>query len=138
MSEDEKSTYTIIPATPGWEFAVFCGEPAILLYEPIIAWEIERHERPYDPVARRYGEMCVNRFATPIMASGDDDNIGNLWAIKRPDGKFELPFDRTIDTEDALLTYFVEQEAKQRKQKAEAAARKAAQAEAKKASTTDG
>jgi hypothetical protein len=36
------------------------------------------------------------------------DGAGNLWAIKTPDGKFTIPMDQTVGSEDELIAVFRE------------------------------
>jgi hypothetical protein len=118
MRDDEKTASTIIPALAGWEFAVYIessGDRAgCITCEPIVAWDIERAEGPYHPGARgRSGERWVARQLSPITVGCTDvEHLGNQWAIKRPDGKFQVPGEGAFDTEGELLAYFAEQAAK--------------------------
>lgn len=115
MRNDEKTTSTIIPAAPGWELAVYIkgGDDyvAYISCEPIIAWDIERSEGPFHPSANRPGEHWVSREVTPITVGVPTiEHFGNIWAIKRPDGKFEQPDGATISSEEELLAACIEQQ----------------------------
>jgi hypothetical protein len=101
---DRQVTRTTVPAQPGWFVAIFIekDKPGFA-YDPIVAWEIERVERDYHPSAHRAGERCVTHHVIPLTTENDMENHANMWAIKRPDGKYEIPGDTTCDTEaDAL------------------------------------
>jgi hypothetical protein len=95
MTETETKTSTIIPAGPGWYVAALiegesCEYESQLSLNPIIAWEIQRTEGPYHPsVGRPRSERCIDHHVLPLTTNGNMEHIGNLWAIKRPDGKFE-------------------------------------------------
>ena len=96
-------TRTVIPALPGWYVAVLIegdeGHGDELVFDPIVAWEVERYEEPYHQIAKRPpGEMCVTHGVIPITLEGDPSGA-NPWAIKTPDGKLDIPGDRVVDTE---------------------------------------
>jgi hypothetical protein len=112
MSDDEKITSTIIPALPGWELAIFApagihdGEsrPACVMYETIVAWDVEKYDT-------RPGDRWVNRYLIPItVACSDIDSIGNRWAVKRPDGRFEIPGEGVCDSEEKWIADCVERD----------------------------
>jgi hypothetical protein len=115
MNDDDAPIpiFTIVPAQPNWFVAVFipagseAGESwsARFVYDPIIAWEIG-HDRYHASVRRAAHERC--HHVEPITIDGRV-TISNAWAIKRPDGKFELPADTTFDDEDDALKYLQQQ-----------------------------
>jgi hypothetical protein len=104
MADNESKTTTIIPAQSGWALAtlmkpeVVDGKdmPAAFYYGPIIAWEIERYERPYHRSANRPDEMCISRHALPITAEGDTS-------------EGTIPFDRTCDDEQEAIQYLLKE-----------------------------
>jgi hypothetical protein len=92
---------TIIPASSGWLVCHLVDGgpgPDEFVYEPIIAWEIERIESDYHPRVNRPDERCVFHGVMPLTTNGNMNNQANLWCIKRPDGKFEV-LDSIQDTE---------------------------------------
>jgi hypothetical protein len=108
----ESRTHTIIAARPGWYVAVFVprekteDEQADQFdLTPIVAWEIERSERPYHPSAGRLGEKCIFHSVMPLTLDGNMDNWVVGWAVKTPDGKYNTP-DFLADTEADALSYF--------------------------------
>jgi hypothetical protein len=117
MTMTESRTQTIVPALPGWYVALFMeavtlpsGESrdACFSLEPIIAWEIERHVFPYHPVAGRpAGEHGVSHDVNPITVNGNMlTGTANEWAIKRPDGTFEIPGDCSCVDETSMIAEF--------------------------------
>ena len=67
---------TIIAARPGWYVAVFVpredtndGADQFDL-TPIVAWEIERSEQPFHPMAGRPGEQCISHAVIPAREKG--------------------------------------------------------------------
>jgi hypothetical protein len=110
MHDDKTVTTTIIPALPGWELAIYvrAGESraARVDYEPIIAWEIERTQRPrINP-----WDYNVYRHLAPITARRPNiEQVANPWAIKRPDGKFEVLDEGTFGSEQDWIAYEEEQ-----------------------------
>jgi len=84
VSNDERTASTIIPATPGWELALYvkggAGYDPYISCEPIVAWDVERTTGPYDR------------------------------SVNRPDGKVEVPGDTTFKSEEEWLPYCVENE----------------------------
>jgi hypothetical protein len=112
MSETEVS-YTIIPAQPGWGvITLISGNekyPPSLWEEQIIAWEIKAYtDETYD------GTPFRGRDVFPITTS-EQPADGGHWAFKRPDGKYDIPFDRSFDNDVEMLGWFLEQEEKRRK-----------------------
>jgi hypothetical protein len=107
-------TRTIIPASPGWQLAMFIegytdddGKKieAELDHAPIIAWEIERVEGEYDSRAKRpRSDTWVHRHVEPVTVN--HNGLSNWWMIKRPDGKYERLFDATYDDEASALAEF--------------------------------
>lgn len=103
---------SVVPATPGWYvgFLVKAGKEggeswdAFFSFDPIIAWEIERHDTPYHPKAGRIpGESFVTHSVQPITLDGSMNNDVDTWVIKRPDGRIEIPHDATCENEaDAI------------------------------------
>jgi hypothetical protein len=94
----ENIAHTIIPAQSGWELVVPDVAGGIKA-TPVIAWEIERYERDED---RSY---CS---AKPVTALWPDvEELGHgLWALKRPDGKFENRRGREFIADFHLIEYF--------------------------------
>jgi hypothetical protein len=106
---EKTTTHTIIQAHPGWYLAVLVeAGDATLEHEPIIAWEIERTEGPFRPGIRP-GETYIYRAVIPITPeTANADGTGNLWAIKRPDGKYIIQEDTTLDDEAAAVKHLTE------------------------------
>ena len=104
---ESNTTRTIVPALAGWYVALFIeGDKASgdhFALDSIIAWEIEREDRPYRASAGRPGERCVSHYPMPITLEGNTNNMANQWAIKTPDGKFEFVGDQTCDNESAAV-----------------------------------
>lgn len=100
---------TLIPATPGWSIAFFIAAGThggetwgdSLLLEPIIAWAIDYEVNP---------DLGNWHDVTPVTIEGTT-HIGE-WAIKRPDGKFQIPDDTTLDDESAAIAHLKEAAAK--------------------------
>jgi hypothetical protein len=115
----ETHTLTITPAPPGWYVALFVaggehnGETweDYLALDPIIAWEIDRVDGPFPEYAKRPGERWVNHEVQPITTNGNMGHQGNPWAIKRPDGKYEIPHDTTFESEADTISYLKQQRA---------------------------
>jgi hypothetical protein len=108
----EKTTFTTIPAQPGWSIADFAAgdreTPSIFLYDQIVAWEIERVE-----VTRGdWQEPHVTRFVQPIAVGSPNRSDGTRYAIRSPDGKFIIPDDADFDTEADALKHFENQSAR--------------------------
>ena len=73
-------------------------------HDDIVAWHIEITTGYYHPHVGRPGEKWIHRTATPITADGTNvDHIYNRWAIRRPDGVYFIPEDRTLGTEAEAL-----------------------------------
>jgi hypothetical protein len=106
------TTITVIPAQPGWFLSTLIESrgdtPACLIDEPIIAWEIEREQGPYAPGLCRANEHYESRYVRPITADPDCDGIDaeSSWAIKHPDGKYQIPYAATFDDAAQLIRYF--------------------------------
>jgi hypothetical protein len=120
MSWEASKTYTIVPATPGWfvctRFKTDDPDPGYDAWhdEPIIAWEVERHDRPYRPSIKQLPDArCVSRMATPITAdpTGFNEDRTAEWAIKRPDGRFYTSDGAILDAKCELSEYFNEPDA---------------------------
>jgi hypothetical protein len=100
---------TVIVAVPGWHLAILVEpEPeksflGAIVLEPMIAWEIEREEMQYrDPP----NDVFAIHRVLPLTASGSTDDQGNKWALKAPDGTFDIPYDATFSSEQDLLAYW--------------------------------
>ena len=104
----EKIFQTIVPAVAGWYVAVFIEGDIYL--DPIIAWEVERVEKPYHPGVGRLGEQCISHWVDPLTINGNMTDFADTWAIKRPDGKFEIPHDRVCDNEAEVIKEFERRE----------------------------
>ena len=122
----EERTRSTVPAAPGWFVAMLIeagseGGESFFSLKPIVAWEIERCSGPLHPSAGgRPGEHYVEHSVEPITIDGNMNHYRNQWAIKRPDGQFEIPGDCTLENEaDAIrhLTEALEYERKERKRK---------------------
>jgi hypothetical protein len=123
-----------IPAQQGWYTATFVegksGEyEDHLTHDPVIAWDIERWERePDNSLGPDMNDSpYVRHLVKPVRVSGNMDSVSNIWAIKRPDGKYEIPDEITLADEAAALAHMREETDWWRKQMAE---RKAALAAA--------
>jgi hypothetical protein len=78
------------------------GESGYLDLEPIIGWEIERQQYPYPLSENRPGEWRITRLVVPLTAGGDADHVSLHWAIRRPDGVFEVSGVSFTEEVDAL------------------------------------
>jgi hypothetical protein len=112
--ENKKSNLVcIVPALPGWFVGLFVdrrGEDGEgFVYDPIIAWELKRERSFYHQLSGRSGTF-VHCTVTPITCEGciEDDTQDGNWAIKRPDGSFDIPGDRAFETEAQAIAYFRE------------------------------
>jgi hypothetical protein len=105
MRERENTYVTIIKAEPGWFVAWYCEEydktPACFVMSPIIAWDVKRKTEQRDG-----GYNSGSHSITPITTDGNPYEAKNECAIKRPDGKFDIPHDQTLDSEQETLAYF--------------------------------
>lgn len=112
-----RTQFSTVPAAPGWYIATLIeggshnGKTwdACLSLDPIIAWEIERHSRPYHHSAGRPGELCITHSVSPITTDGAPGNLSNMWAIKRPDGQFDVPDDCWLGNEADVIKHLVAQ-----------------------------
>ena len=129
MATDEIITRTVIAATPGWFVAQFekggtfnDNHEDKLNYYAVIAWEIERRE-----CSRAGKEPWVSQTLTPLMFNGSPDDYNAPWALKTPNGNFEIREHASFDNEAETIRYLAEIEAQDAKALAAAAARKSAQ-----------
>jgi hypothetical protein len=116
---------TFVSAQPDWFLVVVIGgdiDPRDaardlteddLIYEPIIAWQLERMEGDYDPSLKRDDKWSMVQ-AWPITVNGMAEENED-WIIKRPDGEFELLNDCTCRTLESLLEEWNERRARKRK-----------------------
>jgi hypothetical protein len=104
---------TIIKADPGWYLVQFDPgyfidgkqEPACIMLEPIIAWQIEREEEEHPSGALlTNGRSFVS--VTPITTEGAVEDRVRPWAFKRPDGKYDIQGNCEFDTEAELRAYW--------------------------------
>jgi hypothetical protein len=113
--ENKKSDMVcIVPAHPGWFVGLFVdrhGESGEgFVYDPIVAWEMTRERNWYHEPSGRSGTF-VHYNVMPITCEGliDDDTQGGNWLIKRPDGRLDIPLNRTFETEAQAIAYFRKQ-----------------------------
>jgi hypothetical protein len=102
--KQEGSSTTIIPAAPGWFVALYISESTDddhLELEPIIAWEIDRSVNEY---ASGKGTFVFHEVMA-LTSMGNTETQGNIWAYKQPDGRFDIPHDRSFDTEKEAMQY---------------------------------
>jgi hypothetical protein len=107
--------FSFIPAQPNWYVAVFIpagsetGEtwPPRFDLESIIAWKIENAR--YHPRAGMASTDRIHHVSPITIAFGDMEHCDNDWAIKTPDGRFQLLADRDFDVEAEALKYLQEQ-----------------------------
>jgi hypothetical protein len=94
---DDTITRSIIPAHPGWHIATYYASKesdACFGLEPIIAWSIERLDRPESPV---HGDAFTDHRTVALTPSSTYDcgKLGYsddfIWAIRSPDGRFSFP-----------------------------------------------
>jgi hypothetical protein len=107
---EETTTRTTVPAAPGWYVVLFIegddGDWDLMTeLEPVLAWEIVRHEGPYRDPARR-GDTWAHYATYPLTLNGCPSEDGNQWAVKHPNGVFEMPQDQSFANEAALLAEF--------------------------------
>ena len=117
MSDNETKERTVLVAPPGWFIAWFLegGEfegrecdPALSL-EPIIAWEIERTESDRRGLLKRsFDGKLVQHFVTPITIDGNVNESSNLWAVKSPDGRFDIPVHGIYENEAEALRAMID------------------------------
>jgi hypothetical protein len=108
---DEITLRAIIPAEPGWYLArlLFGGsdEKCPLVFEPVIAWVIEREDRAYK--------------VDPLTVTGNPNDHSEIWALKTPDGKYQIPgttYGCWSETDTVnTLKEFERKEIKQRKER---------------------
>jgi hypothetical protein len=112
MMDDDAAipAFTIVPAQAGWYVAIFIpgqpgkeDSPPFFDLEPIIAWHIE-HAR-YAAMARRPARDRCHHITPMTVGYPNANLIHNDWAIKRPDGKFEIMEDIAQDTEAEALAH---------------------------------
>ena len=85
-------THTIIPAQPGWYVATFAAETNHLDHIAIVAWDIK-------------GTVDDNDYTVNPMTYGYFD-LSHPFAIKRPDGMYEVPgFDGVTFNETSVLVH---------------------------------
>jgi hypothetical protein len=84
----ERTTATVIAASPGWYVALLMpGNPASLDEDPIIAWSIEGSEDRSDDDASYWYHR-----PKPILLCGEDLGlIANVWMIRDPLGRYHHP-----------------------------------------------
>jgi hypothetical protein len=100
LIDEETRTQTIIPASPGWYLALLVGGE--FDHISIIAWEVARGEGPYRSYANRHpSETWVSHDVTPLTLY--HNGLTNLFAVKRPDGKYEGAEGQVWDDEASAL-----------------------------------
>ncbi|MEJ6845201.1 hypothetical protein V3589_03120 [Sinorhizobium fredii] len=114
---NETKTHTIIPAQAGWFVRYFIKGTkeyeAYLGYEPIVAWEIERFDRPYHPSAGRPAtERCVTRFAMPVLLHGGG-MYANPYVFQDPSGMLHAEDGPTFNSDEEAIAYFEEEAIRQ-------------------------
>jgi hypothetical protein len=101
LKEDDMAkatTRTVVQVLPGWFLATVSGTDEdkdaarYFSLDPIIAREISRLETVYA------GETHVSHTTLPIAFGGVRPALGD-WAVKRPDGKFDVPEETVEDTQ---------------------------------------
>jgi hypothetical protein len=73
--------------------------PDSLSLQPIVAWEIVRTEDDRRPS----WDQHVSDELIPLTTDGNMNHWTNTWAIKTPEGKYDLPGDTTFDHEVDLI-----------------------------------
>ena len=64
-----QKTYAVIPAGSGWRLLIYNQEnPERLLYEPIIAWEIQNDETTRKIIPISFETPNVEDYVTSILA----------------------------------------------------------------------
>jgi hypothetical protein len=105
MSEDSVER-TYVKVDPGWSVAIYDGEK--LCFEPVIAWEIERHggtrDVSYSKGGRKYRQEWSDVHVDPITIDGSMIDV-NDWAVKRPDGTFTMFSAGDFATEEEVTAY---------------------------------
>jgi hypothetical protein len=124
--DKDKITRTIISAQPSWFVVRFLrggkeGDESwddSLKLEEILAWSIEVRETTLDPRLNisRY-ETHVSYHCIPLTTDGAANNISNPWAIKSPQGKYEIPYMGWYDTEDEVLKALKEEDDEDQRQR---------------------
>src|SRR4051812_46406476 len=96
---------TTVAAQPGWFIAtILCADDedeGELVLDPIVAWEIAR-TAPLVLSPGCTGEWDISRGVTPIALNNNDFREQG-WAIKSPDGKFDIFGDQICDDEAETL-----------------------------------
>jgi len=121
---------TIIAARPGWYVAVFVpredtndGADQFDL-TPIVAWEIERSEQPFHPMAGRPGEQCISHAVIPLTLDGNMKYSSDEWAVKTPDGTYHTSYYLAANEADALDCFRRDYDARQEEKRAKEADQK--------------
>lgn len=110
MTEDK--SIAMFPSHPGWSVAILCeGDQPKLIYEPIIAWDIERKELDHHPGASirqcKY-DTHLSHHVEPITIEGNMRGWSNRWGIRKPDGSIEFDCE-TFASERELLKAVAEE-----------------------------
>jgi hypothetical protein len=90
--------HKIVRANPGWHVVVYCEadgeETERLISKPIVAWAIDRSDHQ----------------VSPVTVVGGPNGATRQWAIKCPDGSFEIRVGprRTFGSEAEVLAHFRE------------------------------
>lgn len=118
---EEEITRTFIPASPNWCVALYLGDSGEFSLHEILAWEVERSECDFHPSAKRHpDDRHVSVYVTPVAYGVDLHTIGNLWAVRGPNGHFEFDGDCTCATEAEAIEHCRELSDRERAQRGRA------------------
>lgn len=113
MNDDDAPipVFTIVPAQPDWYVAIFIPagtdgdetwEPHFI-FEPIIAWKIG-HRRYHRNVVGKKTHDRLHEIE-PLGLEGDYESTTDVWIYRRPDGRFDGPFEGQYENEAAALKH---------------------------------
>jgi hypothetical protein len=114
---EEQIERTIVVAEPWWFVATYVNKensegvihPHCVVYEPIIAWVIERRVFKFRKGITREGrDWGTQHTATPVTLHGSPEESRNLWGVKSPTGEITVPYSETFDTEEGFLAAMAE------------------------------
>ena len=121
----------VIKAEPGYFVATYIEAgmdegkpyPHQFHFRPIIAWVIVYSDGPmsarYNRDAYERRERWTSYFVKPLTIDGDPEKVANEWAIKLPNGSFELVGYGEFEKEAEMLAFFKDETDRERREKEE-------------------
>jgi len=96
-------TRTIVPASPGWFLATLAPSGTALNHDGIIAWDITRVVTMREGHDGRLYPDVEHQSATPLTLSNKLRPLYDPFAVKRPDGTYEMEGDHGGFTEAVII-----------------------------------